>query len=48
LGGVGPCGGFADYSGFSKLVFSFAMLLGRLEIFPLIIALSPSTWRKNR
>ena len=48
FGAVGPCGGFADYSGFSKLVFSFSMLLGRLEIFPLIIALSPSTWRKNR
>lgn len=48
FGAVGPIGGFADYSGFSKIIFSFAMLLGRLEIFPLIIALSPSTWRKNR
>lgn len=48
LGGVGPCGGFADYSGFSKIVLSLSMLLGRLEIFPLIIALSPSTWRKSR
>lgn len=48
FGVVGPCGGFADYSGFSKIVLSFAMLLGRLEIFPLIIALSPSTWRKSR
>lgn len=47
LGAVGPMGSFADYSAFSKLVFSFAMLLGRLEIFPLVIALSPSTWRKN-
>lgn len=48
FGAVGPYGGFADYSSFSKIVFSFAMLLGRLEIFPLVIALSPSTWRKNR
>ncbi len=48
FGAVGPMGGFADYSNFSKIIFSFAMLLGRLEIFPLIIALSPSTWRKNR
>ncbi len=47
LGAVGPAGSFADYSVFSKLVFSFAMLMGRLEIFPLVIALSPSTWRKN-
>ena len=45
---VGPMGGYGDYSIFSKLVFSFLMLLGRLEIFPLIIALSPSTWKKSR
>ncbi|MBQ1206286.1 MAG: TrkH family potassium uptake protein [Clostridia bacterium] len=48
LGGVGPYGGFADYTGFSKIVFSLSMLLGRLEIFPIIIALSPATWRKSR
>lgn len=48
FGGVGPCGGFADYSGFSKIAISFAMLLGRLEIFPIVIALSPATWRKSR
>ncbi len=47
FGEVGPAGGFAAYSPFSKLVFSAAMLLGRLEIFPLVIALSPSTWRKR-
>ena len=45
---VGPTSSFAEYSIFSKLVFSLAMLLGRLEIFPLIIALSPSTWRNGR
>ena len=44
---VGPAGSFADYSDFSKLVLSFAMLFGRLEIFPLLIALIPSTWRKK-
>ena len=38
---------FSGYTGFSKLLLSFAMLLGRLEIFPLIIALSPSTWSKK-
>ncbi len=48
FGAVGPAENFADYSWFSKLVFSFAMLLGRLEIFPLVIALSPSTWKKSR
>ncbi len=48
FGEVGPASSFAGYSYFSKIVFSFAMLFGRLEIFPLIIALSPSTWKKSR
>jgi trk system potassium uptake protein TrkH len=39
--------GFASYSPFSKIVLSFAMLFGRLEIYPLLIALTPSTWTKN-
>ena len=47
LGAVGPSSSFADFSAFSKLILSFAMLLGRLEIFPLIIALNPSTWKKR-
>ena len=47
FGVVGPAGSFAAYSGVSKLVLSLAMLLGRLEIFPLIIILSPSTWTKR-
>lgn len=44
---VGPAGSFAEYSDFSKIILSFTMLFGRLEIFPLLIALSPSTWRKK-
>ncbi len=47
FGMVGPAGNFAAYSDASKLVLSFAMLLGRLEIFPIIISLIPSTWRKR-
>lgn len=39
--------GYAIYSPFSKLVLSFAMLLGRLEIYPLLLALAPSTWLKK-
>ncbi|MBR3593447.1 MAG: TrkH family potassium uptake protein [Clostridia bacterium] len=45
--GVGPTTNFSAYSDFSTIVLSFAMLLGRLEIFPLIIALSPSTWSRK-
>ncbi len=47
FGLVGPVGSYSAYSGFSKLVLSFAMLLGRLEIFPLILALSPGSWIKK-
>ena len=45
FGAVGPSLSYAEYSGFSKWLLSFAMLLGRLEIFPLLLAFSPSTWR---
>ncbi len=44
---VGPAGNYADYSIFSKIVLSFDMLFGRLEIMPMIILLSPVTWRKK-
>lgn len=47
FGVVGPMGSYADYSVFSKLVLTVAMLLGRLEIFPLIIVAMPATWSKN-
>ncbi len=47
LAHVGPASSYADYSIFSKIVLSVAMLLGRLEIFPLIIAFSPTTWFKK-
>ena len=47
FGAVGPAGNFAEYSVFSKIILTFAMLLGRLEIFPLIIVAMPATWSKN-
>ena len=47
FGAVGPTGSFAGYSIFSKIILTFAMLLGRLEIFPLIIVAMPGTWSKN-
>ena len=48
LGEVGPMYSFAGYSDFSTIVLSVAMLLGRLEIFPLLFAFSPSIWRKSQ
>lgn len=47
FGNIVPAGTFGGFSVFSKLILTFAMLLGRLEIFPLVIWLAPKTWSKN-
>lgn len=44
---VGPMENFSFLSDFSKMVLSADMLLGRLEIFPILVLLSPSVWRKS-
>ncbi len=43
---VGPAGNFSSFSNLSKFVMMFDMLAGRLEIFPLLLLFSPSTWKK--
>ena len=43
---VGPIGSFSAFSTLSKLVLTFCMLLGRLEVFPLLMMFSPSAYRK--
>ncbi len=48
FGEVGPASSFAAYSPFSKVVLSFAMLLGRLEVFPLVLGLNPRIWKKAK
>lgn len=45
---VGPLSNFADYSAFSKIVLSCAMLLGRLEIYPMLLLFSSNVWTKKR
>lgn len=47
LGMVGPAGNFADFSVLSKVVLSFDMLLGRLEIIPIVILFSPLAWKRK-
>lgn len=47
LGMVGPAGNFSQFSVLSKIVMIFDMLAGRLEIFPLLVLITPSTWRRN-
>ncbi len=43
---VGPVGNFSAFSPFSKIILSLAMLIGRLEILPFAVLLSPSIWKK--
>lgn len=46
LGMVGPAGNYGDFSILSKIVCIFDMLIGRLEIFPMLLLFAPATWRK--
>lgn len=43
---IGPAGSFAFFSTRSKLILSLAMLLGRLEIYPILLLFLPRTWRR--
>ncbi len=47
FGLVGPIHNFYNYSYFSKLVLSFTMLAGRLELFPMLILFQTATWKKR-
>ena len=44
---VGPMGNFAFYSGGTKVFLSLMMIVGRLEIFPVLLLFQPSVWRKR-
>ncbi len=52
LNNIGPGLGeayanYTSFSPFSKIVFTFTMLIGRLELFPMLILFSPATWRRK-
>lgn len=47
LAAVGPTCNFGAYSDFSKIVLTFDMLAGRLEILPMMLLFLPRTWRKS-
>lgn len=46
FGMVGATGNYAAFSEFSKIVLSIDMLVGRLEVYPMLILFIPSIWRK--
>ena len=43
---VGPYLSYASYNLFSKIILTFVMLMGRLEILPVLILFTPKTWKK--
>lgn len=46
LGAVGPTGNYAGYGVFSKIILCMDMLLGRLEILPILLMFSPRSWKR--
>ena len=44
---VGPVGNYAQFSPWAKLLLSFNMLVGRLEIFPMLLLCAPSIWKRR-
>lgn len=48
LGLAGPAGNFSGFSNLSKLVLSFDMLAGRLELIPMLMIFVPSVWGMKR
>lgn len=45
LGQVGPTSNFSMYSGFNTFLLSIGMIAGRLEIYPIILLFSPTTFK---
>lgn len=46
LSAVGPTCNFSGYSALSTIVLTLAMIIGRLEIFPILVLFSKNTWKK--
>lgn len=47
LSKVGPYGSFSIFSDFSTFILTIVMIAGRLELFPILVLFSPSTWKKR-
>lgn len=46
IGEFTPSGSYADYPNVAKWVMSFVMLIGRLEIFTVLLLFTRALWRK--
>ena len=47
MGDVGPMANFGCYGPVSKVILTFDMLAGRLELFPVLLLFCPSTWKRR-
>ena len=47
LAGVGPVSNFSGYSIFSKYILMLGMLIGRLELYPVLLLFMPATWKRK-
>lgn len=47
LGIVGPTGNYSSFSDLHKIFLSLIMITGRLEVLPILVVFSPSTWRQR-
>lgn len=48
MGMVSPVGNFSGFSDFNKVVLTLDMLIGRLEVYPMLLLISPAIWRRKR
>jgi len=44
---IGPMGNYSAFSAFGKLLLCLDMLIGRLEIFPMLLLFSPAVWLRK-
>lgn len=47
LGGVGPAGNYAEFPPFCKITLSLSMVIGRLELYPVMLICAPGFWRRG-
>lgn len=48
LGMVSPVGNYSGFSNFSKIVLTLDMLIGRLEVYPMLLLISPAIWHRKK
>ena len=46
MNAIGPAGNYAMLTDFQTWVCAIAMIIGRLEVFTLLVVLTPAFWRK--